>query len=230
MPVRSHYPPGTACWLGYGAKGPVAAAAFYQELFGWQLVAEPGGIGYQAVLDNHPAASFAPTPGQPAWLVCLAGDVTAPPPGWQTRFGPVPLADIGRLLIAVDDRGASVGLFTAARGDGIVVAHEPDASYGAWRLGPDATASADSAVAGCGGAVTDRIEAAGVVRLGLGLDEALWAVDDCGPPRWLPVFGAQRLAEATAQVSAAGGMIIETYDDAAEVSDPLGARFVLVQS
>lgn len=230
MPVRRHYPPGTACWLGYGAKDPVAAAAFYQDLFGWRLVTEPGGIGHQAVLGDHPAASFAPTSGQPAWLVCLAGDVAAPPPGWRRRFGPVPLADIGRLLIAEDERGASVGIFTAAKADGVVVADEPDASYGAWRLGPDATVSAESAVAGCGGTVTDRMDSAGVARLGLGSDEALWAVDDGGPPRWLPVFGARRLGEATAQVSAAGGTVVETYDDAAEVSDPFGARFVLVQS
>lgn len=230
MPVRQHYPRGTACWLGYGAKDPVAAAAFYQELFGWRLVPEPGGIGHQAMLGDHPAASFAPTPGQPSWLVCLAGDVAATPPGWRTRFGPVPLADIGRLLIAEDERGASVGIFTAARGDGIVAAHEPAASYGAWRLGPGATLSVESAVVGCGGTVTDRTHAAGVARLGLGSDEALWAVDDDGPSRWLPVFGARRLTEATAQVSAAGGTIVETYDDAAEVSDPLGARFVLAQS
>lgn len=230
MPVRRRYPPGTACWLGYGAKDPAAATGFYEDLFGWQLVTEPGGMGQQAMLGDHPAASFAPSPGQPAWLVCLAGQVTASPPGWRTRFGPVSLADIGRLLIAEDERGASVGIFTAGRGDGIVVAHEPDASYGAWRLGPGATVSVESAVAGCGGAVTDRMGSAGVVRLGLGSDEGLWAVDDDGPPRWLPAFGARRLEEATVQVSAAGGTIVETYDDAAEVTDPLGARFVLVQS
>lgn len=229
MPVRRHYPPGTACWLGYGARDPVAAAGFYQELFGWQLVAEPGGRGHQAVLGDHPAASFAPTPGQPAWLVCLAGDVTAPPPGWRTRFGPVPLADIGSLLIALDDRGASVGIFTAGRTDGIVVAHEPGASYGAWRLGADASASAGSAVAGCGGVVTDRNETGGVVKLGLGPAEAVWAVDDGGAPRWLPVFGAHRLEDALTRVSATGGTVVGAYPDAAEVSDPLGAGFVLVQ-
>jgi len=142
----------------------------------------------------------------------------------------MPLADIGRLLIAADDCGASVGIFAAARGDGIVMAHEPGASYGAWRLGPDAPARVDAAVIGCGGVVTDRTGTAGVVRLGLGSDEALWAVDDGGPPRWLPAFGAERLADALAQVSATGGTIIETFDDAAEVSDPLGGHFVLVQS
>lgn len=73
MPVRRDYPPGTACWLGYGAAEPVAAAAFYSDLFGWQLVTEPGGRGHQAVLGDHPAASFAPTAGQASWLVCLAG-------------------------------------------------------------------------------------------------------------------------------------------------------------
>lgn len=230
MPVRRRYPPGTACWLGYGAKDPVAAAAFYQGLFGWHLVAEPGGRGHQAMLGDHPAASFAPTHGRPAWLVCLAGDVSVPPPGWRTRFGPVPLADVGRLLIAADTQGASVGVFTGAQDDGIVVAHEPHASCGAWRLGPDATASVASAVTGCGGTVVDRTEVAGVVRLGLGLEEALWAVDDDGPARWLPAFGVERLAESTAQLSATGGTIIATYDDAAEVRDPLGGRFVLVRS
>ena len=230
MPVRRHYPPGTACWLGYGAGDPVAAAAFYQDLFGWRLVTEPGGRGHQAVLGDHPAASFAPTAGQPAWLVCLAGEVTAPPPGWRTRFGPVPLADIGRLLVAVDDRGASVGLFSAGRRDGVVVAHEAGASYGAWRLGPEAPASAAAAVAGCEGVVTDRSQTAGVVRLGLGADEALWAVDDGGAPRWLPAFGAHRLEDAVSQVQAAGGSVVSTLEGAVEVCDPLGARFVLVPS
>jgi hypothetical protein len=229
MPVRRHYPPGTACWLGYGAREPVAAAAFYQDLFGWRLITEPGGFGHQAVIGDHPAASFAPTPGQPAWLVCLAGDCDVPPPGWRKRFGPVPLADIGRLLIAADDCGASVGIFAGDRGDGIVVAHEPGASYGAWRLGADATASVESAVAGCGGVVIDRTETAGVVRLGLGSAEALWAAEDGGPPRWLPAFGAERLADALAQVSVTGGAIIKAYDNAAEVSDPLGGHFVLMQ-
>lgn len=230
MPVRRRYPPGTACWLGYGAKDLAAATGFYEDLFGWQLVTEPGGVGQQAVLGDHPAASFAPSPGQPAWLVCLAGDVATSPPGWRSRLGPVSLAGIGRLLIAEDERGASVGIFTGAGGDGIVMAHEPGASYGAWRLGPGATLSAESAVAGCGGAVTDRVASSGVTHLGLGSDEALWAVDDDGPPRWLPAFGARRLGETKAQVAAAGGTIVEAYDDAAEVTDPLGARFVLVQS
>ena len=230
MPVRRHYPPATACWLGYGAKEPVAAAAFYQDLFDWQLVTEPGGMGHQAVLGGHPAASFAPTPGEPAWLVCLAGDVDAPPQGWTTRFGPLPLATIGRLLIAADDRGASVGIFAAGRAEGIVVAHEPGASYGAWRLGAGATASAESAVVGCGGVIVDRVEAAGVVRLGLDATEALWAVDDDGPPRWVPAFGVAQLDESLARVSAAGGTVIRTHGDAGEVSDPLGAPFVVVQS
>ncbi|MDO9397120.1 MAG: hypothetical protein Q7T71_11290, partial [Herbiconiux sp.] len=219
MPVRHHYPPATACWLGYGAKDPVGAAVFYQDLFGWRLVAEPGGRGHQAVLGDHPAASFAPTPGQPAWLVCLAGDVAAPPPGWRARFGPVPLADIGRLLIAVDDGGASVGIFTAAASAGVVVAHEPGASYGAWRLGPDARERAQSAVAGCGGEISDRTETAGVARLGLGRDEALWAVDDPGASRWLPAFGVQELEHSLTHLVSAGGTLVRTFEAAAEVSD-----------
>jgi predicted enzyme related to lactoylglutathione lyase len=230
VPIRRHYPRGTACWLAYGAKDPVAAAGFYLDLFSWQLVTEPGGGGHQALLGAHPAASFARTPGQPAWLVCLAGNVDAPPTGWTTRIGPLPLGDIGRLLIAADDQGASVGIFSAGRTDGIVVAHEPGASYGAWRLGAGAPASAQSAVAGCGGTVSDRVEIAGVLRLGLDSVEALWAVDDGSAPRWLPAFGTQRYEESLTRVSAAGGTVIRTYREAAEVSDPLGAPFVVLGS
>lgn len=230
MPVRRQYPPATACWLGYGAADPVAAAAFYQQLFGWDLVAERGSMGYQGLLGGHPAASFATTPGQPAWLVCLAGHVDRPPTRWTARFGPVSLADIGQLLIAADDRAASVGIFAAARTEGVVVAHEPGASYGAWRLGRGAVASVETAVAGCGGSVTDRVETDGVVRLALGPAEALWAVEDASTPRWLPSFGVRQLEQSIAGVCAGGGTVVRAYGEVAEVRDPLGAPFVVVRS
>ena len=229
MPVRQDYPSGTACWLGHGAKDPVEAAAFYRELFGWRLDADPWGKGFQAMLGEHQVANFAPAPGAASWLVCLAGDVSAPPDGWRTRFGPVPLADIGRMVIAAD-AGASVGVFTGSAGEAAVVAREPGASVGAWRLGPDAVSHAEAAVAGCGGTVTDRSDASGVRRLALGPDEALWAVDDDGPPRWLPAFGVRRPADAASQVSAAGGVVVGSHGDALEVSDPSGARLILVSS
>lgn len=103
------WPPGTPCWAEVSVDDVPRAAAFYQELFGWD-------------------------PGQPSvWLTYLAtGDADATAAGIAAAGGSVlqPPADImeqGRMAVAMDTAGAVFGLWQAGLTMGIGVANEPGA-------------------------------------------------------------------------------------------------------
>jgi predicted enzyme related to lactoylglutathione lyase len=43
MGERTHYAPGTFCWVGLATSDPESAKAFYTSLFGWEYETDDGG-------------------------------------------------------------------------------------------------------------------------------------------------------------------------------------------
>jgi predicted enzyme related to lactoylglutathione lyase len=63
MKAQVTYPPGVPCWVETLAADPEAAAAFYTELFGWEIVgpgpmSDPDGRFYVARVGGRDVAGI----------------------------------------------------------------------------------------------------------------------------------------------------------------------------
>lgn len=128
MPVRDDFKPGEFCWIDHNAHDMKAAAAWYADLFGWQVAEQetPGG--------GPPYAFFMKGRGATAGLGQMMEEMKAQgiPPLWNSYVAvddcgatedkaraigatiTVPtmeIPDFGKLCFLLDDQGASIALW-----------------------------------------------------------------------------------------------------------------------
>ncbi|MFJ8621749.1 VOC family protein [Kitasatospora sp. NPDC093550] len=125
------------CWVELGTTDPVAARAFYRELFGWREddAARPADGDYvQMLLEDTPVAAISPRygPRQPtAWTVSFAvadADATAArveKAGGSLLKEPTDVLDHGRFAVAADPSHAVFILWQARTFKGAGVFNEP---------------------------------------------------------------------------------------------------------
>src|ERR1700743_630661 len=105
---KTSYQPGTPSWVDLSSPDPDASAAFYGDLFGWQVhPAMPDAGGYRmAELRGLPVAGIGPQMQQgmpPAWTTYVStadADATAKAvtaAGGQTFMPPMDVMDVGRM-------------------------------------------------------------------------------------------------------------------------------------
>ncbi|WP_031075994.1 VOC family protein, partial [Streptomyces sp. NRRL WC-3742] len=138
MPRRTRSPHGTPCWVDCITPDLSGSRAFYSALLDWEFVTESPGY-HLAVLRGRAVCGFGAAPaGLPpraAWNVYLAtddADLTCERvwhQGGRVVMPPVP-AGAGRLLLAVDALGATVGFWEGERAVGGVLVDEPGALCG----------------------------------------------------------------------------------------------------
>jgi len=136
---RDGFPPGVPCWVDTAQPDPVAAAAFYGALFGWEftdrmpsdtpgqyLVARLGGRNVAAV-----GSQFDGAPLAPAWstYICVANaDETATrvAEAGGTALGvPFDVLDAGRMAVCADPAGAVFHLWQAGTHRGAQAVNAP---------------------------------------------------------------------------------------------------------
>jgi predicted enzyme related to lactoylglutathione lyase len=121
------YAEGTPCWAELCTPDPDAAAAFYQELFGWQLDDGVFRLGGHAV-----AGLRAGPPPAPAWLTYLATEDLAElgervtGGGGTVVVAPAEVGDRGRGALFRDSCGAVFGGWQRGTLAGAQIAAEPD--------------------------------------------------------------------------------------------------------
>ncbi|MFE5586683.1 VOC family protein [Kitasatospora sp. NPDC056531] len=125
------------CWVELGTSDPVAATAFYRELFGWRPDGDirPDADGYtQMFLGEASAAAITPrfAPQQPiAWTVAFAvADAAATATRIEAEGGrilkaPSDVFDLGVFAVAADRSGAAFILWQARAFPGADVFNEP---------------------------------------------------------------------------------------------------------
>lgn len=118
-------PLGAPIWFDLMSSDPAVAAEFYRSIFGWELEgpAQPEFGGYQNFLHNgHRVAGLAPHMAEAGgvanvWSVYLhtedaaatAGAVEAA--GGSVMVPPMPVGDMGSMMVATDTAGAVIGFW-----------------------------------------------------------------------------------------------------------------------
>jgi predicted enzyme related to lactoylglutathione lyase len=140
MSERTSYTPGTPSWVDLATPDIEASAAFYKDLFGWDVPerensAEMGGYR-RAEKDGADVAGMLPlmAEGQPpVWTTYIAvedADATAAKVtenGGTVLAPPMDVMDLGRLAVFTDSTGAAFGIWQAGTFVGAARVNEPGA-------------------------------------------------------------------------------------------------------
>src|SRR5690348_7287486 len=137
-PMSDRYIPGVPCWIDTTQPDPDAAAAFYGELFGWELenvmpegspkyfIARLGGKDVGAVSALPPGA-----PESAAWNTYVwvdSADETAEKvraAGGSVLMEPGDIGESGRMAVFADPGGAAFSVWQAKQHRGAGVVNEP---------------------------------------------------------------------------------------------------------
>lgn len=138
MLERSEYPPGVPCWIDTAQPDPEAAAAFYGDLFGWNLTDRmpedlPGSY-FMAQLEGRDVAAVGSQqggPSTPVWSTYISVDSADDTVGKVMAAGGSVLAeafdvlDSGRTAVVADPSGAVFSLWQAKEHKGAQLVNFP---------------------------------------------------------------------------------------------------------
>jgi predicted enzyme related to lactoylglutathione lyase len=142
MLQRDGYPPGVPCFVVTSQPDPVAAARFYDELFGWssedRMPPEAPGHYFAARLDGLDVAGISSqSPDEPrdaVWSTYIAVESAADAvdrvrdAGGSVLAEPFDVFDAGRTAVCADPQGARFSLWQAGAHIGAQVVNAP----GSW--------------------------------------------------------------------------------------------------
>jgi len=138
MPERDGYIPGVPCWVDTSQPNPGAAAAFYHDLFDWELedVMPPDSPAkyFMARLHGGDVAAIGPLPeGAPpmatwnTYIWVVSADETAAKvreAGGRTLTEPFDVMDAGRMAVFADPEGAVFSVWQAGTHKGARIVNE----------------------------------------------------------------------------------------------------------
>jgi uncharacterized protein len=139
MSDPDRYIPGVPCWVDTTQPDPDAAAAFYGELFGWELedTMPPGSPGkyYMARIGGRDVAAVSsqpegapPAAGWNTYVWVTDADETAGKvrgAGGDVVSAPFDVGDAGRMAVFADPGGAAFCVWQARQHRGAAVVNEP---------------------------------------------------------------------------------------------------------
>lgn len=256
MSERTSYAPGIPCWVELGTPDMEATAAFYGELFGWEIPEQPNSQqlgGYRrAKKGGKDVAGVSPlmSEGQPpAWSTYISvADAAATmaavgEAGGQVIVEPMDVVGLGTMAVFTDPTGAVCGVWQPGTFAGAELANEPGAF--AWNeLGtrdPGAAKTFYGAVIGWGTKDHDMGGMGTYTEWLVGEDSVGGMMDISGrlpeeiPAHWLVYFSVENTDAAVETVKSSGGAIASGPIDIpagrfAVVTDPHGAAFAVIQS
>jgi predicted enzyme related to lactoylglutathione lyase len=139
MPERDGYIPGVPCWVDTSQPDPDAAAAFYRDLFGWEVedMMPPGSEAkyFMARIRGRDVAAIGSVPESAPQMatwntyiwVDSADETTAKAreAGGGVMMEPFDVMDAGRMAVLTDPEGAVIMLWqpNQHRGAGVVNEH-----------------------------------------------------------------------------------------------------------
>jgi predicted enzyme related to lactoylglutathione lyase len=244
------YDPGVPSWVDLGSPDVDKAAAFYADLFGWDVPPaneEMGGYRVCTIREKS-VAGLSPqqNPGPPAWTtyvnVTSADDTAAAVTsnGGQVFMPPMDVMELGRMAIFADPMGAVFGIWQAGSFKGAELVNEPGAFSWNELLTTDVPASKAfyGAVFGWGatthgdgpGAYTEwQIEGRSVG----GMMEKPPQMPAEIPPNWSVYFTVVDTDAAVARITELGGAVLNPPMDIepgrfAVVADPTGGVFNVI--
>ena len=238
-PTGNSYP-GKVIWLDLVTSDVKKAAAFYHEVFGWDIRNGRDGSFARASNQGVPLATLsryedgeAPD-GEARWLISIsvtdadAAAAAAKKSGGEVLEGPMDLPDRGRYALVSDSQGALLMLLATSSGD----PEDESPADNAWlwaELWTDDPASAVSFYQSVVGYKSKSIkDSSGDEVLVLGHGNIARASVVKSPwkevePNWLPYLRVANVEATTKQVLAHGGEVV-----IAPMTDADGARIAIV--
>jgi predicted enzyme related to lactoylglutathione lyase len=124
MSKVTSYAPGTPCWVDLASADLEASAAFYGDLFGWEIPELPNSAelgGYRRVKSRGddvagamPSQGEGQTAGWDNYISVEDADATATKvvaEGGSMMFEPMDVMDLGRMCVFADPSGAKIGIW-----------------------------------------------------------------------------------------------------------------------
>ncbi|MCW2855789.1 MAG: hypothetical protein JWR52_1404 [Marmoricola sp.] len=257
MPKFEKYQQGTPSYVELSTPDPEAGAAFYANLFGWDIDEMPlpeeagGGVYRQGKIEGDTVSGISGQmpgmEGHPAfWGVYLtvedvdgaAGKVEAA--GGKVEAPPFDVMDVGRMAAIQDPTGARVNLWQPGTSIGTERANEPGTPIWNELVSPDIPAALAfyAEVVGLGSQVSEQMgdyttitNVAGDV-VGGTMPPPMEGV----PPHWNVYFNVESVDDTAAKIEAGGGTTVAPAFDVPGVgrmgvyADPQGGMFNLMQA
>lgn len=237
------WPPGTPCWIDYGAVDVAAAERLYTELFGWVYTGGDEESGGYVVcrLEGRDAAGLSPLldpTAPPSWNTWFASDDVEAAADRVTEAGgsvvvaPIDLGPLGRMAFALDPQGNGFGIWQSGVNTGVRIANVP----GSWTWTDGMTEDPESArtfytevfhfswerMEGAEDYATFGLPTSPYPLGGLGL------LPDGMPKGWTTCFAVRSAQDAVDAVTRAGGTLLlgpldSPFGQYAVLRDPWGA-------
>lgn len=254
MGDRTHYAPGTFCWVGLATSDPAGAKVFYADLFGWQAEDVPAGAAGTVTMLRHggkevailymqqPEARAAGAP--PHWTSYISvedADATAASAGELGGAAvfrePFDVLDAGRVAAIRDPTGAIVSLWQPRSRPGATVVND----VGALCWNELATTDVELAKSFFGELLgweyeTDDRGYVWIRNVGSlnGRMRKQTAQERGTPPAWLPYFTVENADDATRKAEQLGGRARAPTTEVhvghfAVAADPQGATFAVFE-
>ncbi|MGW4233199.1 VOC family protein [Streptomyces sp. NPDC004980] len=250
---------GAPNWTDLGTPDIDTATAFYQGLFGWELVPggpETGGYGMYQLRGKTVAGvmTVAEDEGKPAWSVYFQtpdADATArtvEQAGGTAAFPPMDVLDYGRMGGFTDNGGAYFGVWQPGTNTGLGMILEPGSLIWSELYTPDVPAAAAFFHTVFGWQTEDMTFPGGTYTMvrpagDNGTDSSfggLVPIDDvptqaAAGPHWLPYFAVDDCDATMSAVERLGGKVTMAAMDVPEVgriatfADPAGADFAVIK-
>lgn len=249
MPIRdTAWPPGTPCWVDYGAADLDAAQRFYADVLGWTYTGgEPEYGGYlSSLVRDRVAAGLGPRmepAAPPAWTTYFAtddADATAAAvggAGGTVVVPPMQVGPLGRMTVALDPQGQTFGFWESGEHTGVRVYNEPGALI--WNEAafddPEQARVFYGAVFGFSFAPLPGVD--GYTTFGTGGDPlgGLGGRTPGAAAGWTACFCVGSTDRAVAAAQAGGATVAAPAEDSAfgrfaVLTDPWGAAFSVLQT
>ena len=257
MPKFEKYQQGTPSYAELVTPDPAAGAAFYTEVFGWDVAELPlpeeagGGVYRQGQLEGDTVCGISGQmpgmEGHPAfWGVYLAVDdvdaatARVEPAGGKVEAGPFDVMDAGRMSAIQDPTGARVGLWQAGTSVGTQRANEPGTPIWNELVTPDSERAMAFYADVLGMSAQQSEQMAEYTTVSNAAGEVVGGTMppqmDGIPPHWNVYFNVASVDETAARIEAAGGTTVAPAFDVPGVgrmgvyADPHGAMFNLMQN
>ncbi|MFF1877599.1 VOC family protein [Leifsonia sp. NPDC058230] len=251
MPITDSFPQGTPIWVDLQSTDQAGAAAFYRQLFEWDVPpASPETGGYSvAMMRGVPVTAIGPLPdsfgenGRSVWTTYFAVDDIAASTAAATAGGgnvllpPGELAPGVQLAIVADPLGAVFGLWQK----------EKDSPW--LREEPGAVDWLELVEAGCENSFDFYENVLGVGTSQMPMGDGVYSLFDVGetsvagaiepaadiPPHWLVYLNVADLDAAVVRLTELGGAVRGERASApgvgrwVSVVDPFGGAFALLE-
>ncbi|HEY6797203.1 MAG TPA: VOC family protein [Kineosporiaceae bacterium] len=248
--------PGTPCWYDLAALDLAASTRFYRATFGWDLRDTGADYGHYTfcLIDDKAVAGIGTAPeGSLAaapltWTVYLAvddADKTAEAiagHGGRVLMPPLSIGDQGRMALAADPTGATVGIWQADQMFGAVLVNEPGSVVWNDHHSVDPAGARDFYAAVFGYRYTtvpgerdyNSVDGAGPGNTVAGIGGPDGDLPDL-PAHWMTYFAVASTDDTVERATAAGGTLVSgpadtPFGQIAVLRDPQGTYFKIGSS